>query len=253
VFGSQLNSFDPPHILSGLFVIGMEIGLVALVCGAVYAVARLILARTPARNGALAGWRVAALRRARRLALAAFLVAVAGLLAYNGWLIARGVDVRGHTANLVRSVDANARMAFGIALAKLAVAVVGLVLVLRLVRRLLQSAQRAVNRWDQLKANDKSLAALFSGLEHSIVNAAWMVLAGVASGRFGAPDAVTNILFLVVRIYLVIAVGILIIRCTTVAVDTLAGLSERAGGAARRWFHSFAQPLPMRRISPRPC
>jgi hypothetical protein len=59
-----------------------------------------------------------------------------------------------------------------------------------------------------------------------------MLLAVFASRGLGMPAAVTGTLLLAVRIYLVIAIGILIIRSTTVTMDTLTGLSERAVGSA---------------------
>ncbi len=238
-------SFGFQHLLSGILVIGVEVGLAALVCGTLYGVTRLILSRALATSSApLETWGATATRRARKRLLAGFFLLVAAVLVYNGWLMVRGLDARAHTAALIRSVEPETRMAIGIAVGQLGLSVVGLLLAIRLLRRLLRSAERAINRWDQLRSNDKSLASLFTGLERAIVNAAWMLLIVFASGWFGMPEAATGTLLLIVRIYLVIAIGILFIRCTTVSVDTLSGLSERSA-RKRGWLHYYDRLRPL--------
>jgi moderate conductance mechanosensitive channel len=234
-------SFDLQRILSGFVVIGVEIALLAFICAALYFATTAAISRAATvRGGAPATWSARAKARARTLLLASFFLLVAGLLLYNGWLIARGVDVGTHTVALIRSIDAGTWWAIGVALAKLAIAVGGLVIATRLLRRLLRSAERAINRWDQNKSNDQSLAALVTGLDHVIVNTAWMVLAVIACGWFAAPPSVSAALGVLIRIYLVIAIGIMIVRCAAVIVDTLDGWASRSArgrGWARYYDH----------------
>src|SRR5262249_59934993 len=97
---------------------------------------------------------------------------------------------------------------------KLVAAIVLLVVAARLLRRAIASTERAINRWDQLKSNDESLARLFIGLDRLIVNTAWMLLAVFACGWFGLPQPVSNTLLIAIRIYLVFSIGLLVIRCT---------------------------------------
>jgi hypothetical protein len=184
-------SFDFQRILSGFVVVGIEIAVVAVVSAALYVATRaaISLAATM-RGGEAAMWSARAKARARTVLLASFFLLLAGLLLYNGWLIARGVGVATHTVALIRSVDAGTWWAIGVAFVKLAIAGGGLVLATRLLRRLLQSAERAINRWDRIKSNNQSLAALVTGLDHVIVNTAWMVLVVIACGWFAAPQSV---------------------------------------------------------------
>jgi moderate conductance mechanosensitive channel len=232
-------SFDFQRILSGFVVVGVEIALVALVCAALYAVTTAVISRAATmRGGQPATWSARAKTRARTLLLASSFLLLAGLLLYNGWLIAHGVDVGTYTIALIRSVDAAAWWAIGVAVVKLAIAVGGLVIATRLLRRLLRSAERAINRWDHIKSNNQSVAALVTGLDHVIVNTAWMVLAVIACGWFAAPRSVSAALVVLIRVYLVIAIGILIVRCAAVIVDTLDGWAGRSA-QGRGWVRYY--------------
>ena len=231
-------SFDFQRVLSGFVVVGVEIALVALVCAALYAVTTAVISRAATmRGGEPATWS-AAKARARTLLLASSFLLLAGLLLYNGWLIAHGVAVGTHTVALIRSVDAAAWWAIGVAVVKLAIAVGGLVIATRLLRRLLRSAERSINRWDHIKSNNQSVAAFVTGLDHVIVNTAWMMLAVIACGWFAAPRSVSAALVVLIRVYLVIAIGILIVRCAAVIVDTLDGWAGRSA-RGRSWVRYY--------------
>lgn len=241
---SAAFSFDLQRTLSGLTVAGTELVLLALVCCALYALAIFILSRMVAQNESLAKWTATAKIKARNLLRTGFLLLAIGILAFNGWLIARGLDAKSHTIALLRSINAEWRMAIGMALGKLALSAIGLVIATRLMRRLLQSAERAINRWDRLAGNDQSLAMLFTGLNRVMVNTAWLLLAVFACAWFSIPQSVSDMLLVILRVYLVISIGILFIRCTTVIVDTLEGFSERSA-RDRGWAHYYDQLRPL--------
>ena len=119
-----------------------------------------------------------------------------------------------------------------------------LVFATRWLRRLIVMAENAVNRWDQLSSNNESLSRLFKGLDRLIINTAWMLLAVFACGWFGLPTAVSETLLVGLRIYLVIAIGIMVIRCTSVMVDTLDGLSHRSA-RKRNWIEYYERLHPL--------
>jgi small conductance mechanosensitive channel len=238
-------SFDPQLILSALIVAIAEIALVVLAGGVLHAVATLILSRGVApRSPGLAAWSTRARIRSRQILLAGGLGIIAGALVFNGWLLARGLDSRTYTLDLLGSITAETYLAIALAMVKLLAAAGGLVVASRLLRRLIARTERAINRWDQIASNNESLAQLFKGLDRLIVNTAWMLLAVYACGWFGLPDGVRATLLVAIRIYVVIVIGILIIRCTSVAVDTLDGLSQRAA-LKRGWlsYHDRLRPL----------
>ena len=58
----------------------------------------------------------------------------------------------------------------------------------------------------------RSLSTPFAGLERTIVNIGWMLVIVFASILFAVPNSVTAVLMVAVRIYAVLAVGLIVIR-----------------------------------------
>src|SRR4029450_11505920 len=92
---------------------------------------------------------------------------------------------------------------------------------------MLRALEQAINRWDGLRDNDRSLDNLFAGLDRGATIAAWILLAAFACWLLRIPDPVLQLVFLAFRIYVVILVGMTVIRGPIVIVDTLDGLSRR--------------------------
>ena len=238
----------PPDFLdrlySGLLVTAFELALVVLICGVLLAAITFGLSRLAAGREQLKEWISAAKIRVRRLLFTAAVVLSVGAVSYNGWLLAEGADPISETEAFLRSVSREFGVALALAVLKIALAAIGLGLAARIFRHLLRSAEQAINRWDRIGSNNDSLAALRVGLERVTVHVAWLLLAALASVWLGLPASVGDTLMLVVRIYLVLAVGVLIVRSTTFIVDTLDGWSERSArdhGWAQYYDH--ARPL----------
>ncbi len=231
-------------IYSALWTSGIEIGAAGLICGVLYATVAAVLSRVAASRSALATWTSIVQRRTRNALLTAFVVLVVGIVAYNAWLAYKGVDAGVHTTSLLTSIDSSVWIAFALALVKLTLASIGVVIGTRVVRRLLHRAEAAINHWDRISSNNSSLRALFRGLERIIVNCSWMLLAIVAFRWFGLPQNFSDTLFLILRIYLIIVVGVLVVRCTTVIVDTLDGWARRSA-EHRGWarYYDHVRPL----------
>jgi moderate conductance mechanosensitive channel len=225
------------RILSALTVIVVEVVVVSIVCASLYGLIVLLLraAPVPARRPQ---WRGVARLRARNILLALLLAMAAGVLCVNGYMLARGVDVSAYTVDLIRSITAQTWIALATALGKLALAIAGLLIVRGIVHRLLHAAERMVNRWDHLSENNQSLAALFAGLERTIVNIGWILVIVFASILFAFPSTIRNTLLLAVRIYLVVAIGLLVSRSTAVIVETLDGLGHRYA-RRRDWVQHY--------------
>ncbi len=200
-----------------------------LLCGVVYSTTKLILWWLVASPRPwLKEWSTTAQVKARNILVAGFFALFAGILLFNGWLLTIGLDARDYTVALITSITAEAWRAIAIALGKVALAAAGLAVATRVLHRLLAIAQRAINRFDRLKSNDESLTRLFQGLERVISTTAWMLLVAFAFGWFGSPQRVSDLLLVAIRVYLLIAIGALVIRCTAIIVDRVAALSHRS-------------------------
>ena len=232
------------RLYSGLLVTAFELALIALICGVALAVIIFGLSRVAAGREQLKEWISAARVRVRRLAFMAAVALSVGAISYNGWLLAAGADPIRETEAFLSSVSRAIGVALALAVLKFALAATGLALAVRIFRHLLRSAEQAINRWDRIRSNNESLAALRVGLERVTIHVAWLLLAALASVWLGLPATVRDTLMLVVRIYLVLAVGVLIVRSTTFIVDTLDGWSERSA-RDHGWTHYYDHVRPL--------
>jgi moderate conductance mechanosensitive channel len=207
-------------------VIGLELALVLVAAWALYAVATRALRRA-GRTGSFAETTRALQLRVRNGLIATSLLLALLILGYNGWLLSRGIDVAAHTAVLATSISSEMWIRFAVRLGTLVAAVLGFLSASRIVSRLLASVEAAIDRSDHVKDSNKSLNALFVALNRAIINTGWMLLFIFACWLFGAPGRVFDVLLLAVRVYVIVAVGLMIVRSTVMIVDTLDAFGHR--------------------------
>jgi small-conductance mechanosensitive channel len=173
---------------------------------------------------------------ARQLALATFTGIAVAVLAYNGWLIARGMDVRSFTLARIESFTMGAWHALLLSLGQIGLASLGLLIGTRLVRRLIGALQSVASRHDDQK--DRQLEKLFTGLDRAIVNTARLLLLALACWLLRVPSGVVDILLLIVRIYVIVSGGLLLIRGTATIVSLLDGRGRRYADC-RGWIDQY--------------
>ena len=233
-------------ILSTLAVASLEVVLVLTASRLLYAViARALERATAGRHGAAFADSSRALRlRARNLLIAACLLSTVGILAYNAWLAMRGVDAWTDTGNVLAGIGGDTWLRAGFALAKLVAAVLLFLVAVRLVRKGLRRLEGTVTTWHHLRDHDKSVRRAFTGLTHAVVTAGWLLLGIFAVRLFAVPASFTGGLAMLVRAYLVIAIGFLLIRSSVVIVDALDGLGQ--GFVQNRdWARHYAHLRPL--------
>jgi small conductance mechanosensitive channel len=230
-------------MLSAAVAAVLELVLAAIVCAGLYGLITLLLRAVPA-SPRHTEWRRLVALKVRGLLFATFVALAAIVVATNGYFVVRGEDAQGRAAGLVRLISGAFWMALAYGLLKVTLAAVTLLVASRLLRGLLRVVHRTIDRWDQLKDNDRSLAALFGGLERAIVNLAWILLAVYASSLVPAASGVTAGLLLVGRIYLVLSIGLLVIRSTVVIVDTFDALSQKYA-QRRDWLQHYDHLRPL--------
>ncbi len=176
-------------LLGILIVIGLELGLVAAIGGASYVVVTWSTGRleTVRRRGSTPEATRARQLRLRTILVWIFTLLAMAILTYNGWLIVRRADVPGHTLALVGAMGRDLWAGLAMAVVKLGAATAGVLIGARVVRRVLGVGETTVNRWDQLRDNDRSLAVLLAGLRRAIVTVGWLLLAVYALQLFGLP------------------------------------------------------------------
>ncbi len=231
--------------LNFAMVVGVELAVLGVLTFLVYGTIALLLGRLAALRVKVAADLANSARiLVRNLLLLGGGAAALGVIAGNTWLAWRGHEVKRYTMDLILLISTETWRDLILAGCKLVLAAIAAVIVTRILRKVLRWLEAAINRWDQLKDNDKSLAAFFSGIDRAVANTGWLLVAVFACLLFSLPAGITEWVTIALRIYLIITVGVLIVRATAVIVDTLDGLS-RIYAEARNWlrFYDHLKPL----------
>ncbi len=85
----------------------------------------------------------------------------------------------------------------------------------------------APRRFEGIHANNESIEQFFGSLNRTVRTASWLIVLAVASAWLGLPAAVYGAIMLALRIFLVIAVGILIWRALGALIDSADALSKK--------------------------
>ena len=231
-------------VLWALLVVGLELVLVLAMAGALVLLLRVVMRRA----GAM--WqRAESVTRATELAIRTIVymgasLAALGILGYNGWLLARGVDIATHTRGLLSSITLDTWRALGLAAGTLAAAALVIFITLRVLRRGLLSLKKEVRRWDALQESDEGLVALVKTLDRTLTVAAWLLFAVLACSLLGLPPAIAEWTWFVFRIVIIAGLGLAIVRASTVIVDTLDHLAH-GYARGRGWLHYYSRVRPL--------
>jgi moderate conductance mechanosensitive channel len=232
-------------VVSLLAFTAVELLIVALSARVLYSLAKIVLRRVAIWTGELTRERRQRFKTSIRHALVATsLVFGVGIVLYNAQLAVRGIDARAHTLDSLRGISVDSWIGWLFALIKTVAIAAFLFFASRFIRQMLARLEQAINRWDGLRDNDRSLNALFAGLARATVVAGWMLLAVSICWLFAVPPAALQTVLLAFRIYVVIAISLAVIRSSVVIVDTLEGLGHKYA-EYRGWlkYYNHLRPL----------
>ncbi|MEA5541570.1 mechanosensitive ion channel family protein [Limnoraphis robusta Tam1] len=149
------------------------------------------------------------------------------VVAGNVFLIYRGEDLQQYTLDLIRRIPSGFWVTLGIGIAKC----VGIIIVAALGLKVIQYCQKIAStrakNIDKSTADDESIDAFFNALYQRIKGGTWIWVIINCSQFLKLPVIVSEYLYIGLRIYLIIGVGLLILKAIAAIVDTLDALSVR--------------------------
>ncbi|MCP6762716.1 MAG: mechanosensitive ion channel family protein [Fischerella sp. CENA71] len=147
------------------------------------------------------------------------------LISVNGMVIYRGGNIQEFQLNLIRSLPTQ----FWI---NLFTAILKTVSLLMLIKLSIPPLNRGIDwvcdyakKADQIKANDESTEAFFRVLKRIINHTLWISSAILSAKFCYLPEVVTKYLYIALKIYIIVTVGLLIVKAVATIVDTLDALS----------------------------
>ncbi|MEI6444588.1 MAG: mechanosensitive ion channel family protein, partial [Nostocales cyanobacterium ELA583] len=145
----------------------------------------------------------------------------------NGFLIYRGENIQQYTLDMIRRIPSGFWVTLGIGIAQSIGSVIVALIALKCIKYWLNVASNRAKNLDQNTADDESIDAFFSALNQRIRDGIWLWVLISCTQFLKLSAVVSEYLYIALRVYLIIAVGSLILKAVTAIVDTLDALSIR--------------------------
>lgn len=145
----------------------------------------------------------------------------------NGFLIYRGENLQEYTLSLINRIPSGFWVTLGIGIAQSIGVVILAAIAGKFLDYWLKIASTRAKNLEKNTTDDESIDAFFSALNQRISGGIWL-WAVISSTQFlQLPAVVPQYLYIALRIYLIVAVGLLILKAVGTIVDTLDALSIR--------------------------
>jgi hypothetical protein len=145
----------------------------------------------------------------------------------NGFLLYRGENLQQYTLNLIYRIPTGFWIALGIGIAQSIGTLIVAAIALKVIKYCLKVASTYAKNLETNTADDESINAFFSALYQRIRGATWLWVIICSAQFLKLPAVVSEYLYIALRIYLIIAVGLLILKAAAAIVDTLDAISVR--------------------------
>ncbi len=166
-------------------------------------------------------------RLVRGVLLAMLLIFCLAAGAFNGYLIYQKVDVLDYTRSWIAKIPPDFWMQLGLGVGKILALALAAWFALRWLRRLLDALKERAKAFEQIQANDESIEAFFNALGKILANVTWLGVFILSAGFLRLPAEVSGYLWVILRIYLIIAIGFLVVKTVAAIVDSLDALSKK--------------------------
>lgn len=216
-------------LLTNVGTIAAEVLIIILVFVVLNAVLKRVIAGV-IKAPALARWQGIAKVTQNNLRLLLIMLGVAGVLSAIGvnlyWMYL-GHDLIPHTLGLIQSIPTEFWINTGIGVAKVVGLIIAAAVVMRYVHRFVAFLCTKAKEYEGLRANDESIEKLFGSIRLTLTVSVWLMVFALAAAWLGLPAAIYSGILLVLRIFLIISIGILIIRALGAVMESVDALSKK--------------------------
>ncbi|MGB7443385.1 MAG: mechanosensitive ion channel family protein [Coleofasciculaceae cyanobacterium] len=161
-----------------------------------------------------------------RLILSCLLLSLVVVVA-NTALIYQGENLREYTLDLMRRTPPGFWVKFLQGIAKSIGMIFLAVMVLRTVSPWLDSACNRAKGFEQITANDESIEDFFSFLKTNLANGIWLSSVVLCTQFLQLPEVIPQYLYILLKIYAIIAIGLLIFKAVATTIDSLDALNSK--------------------------
>ena len=160
-------------------------------------------------------------RNITRLFVLIGLVLCIVIVGANSFLLYQGKNIQQYTLNLISRIPPGFWITFGIGIAESIGAVIVAIIALKLLKYWLKIASTRAKNIERSTADDESIDAFFTALYQRVRGGIWLWVIISCTQFLKLPAIISEYLYIALRIYLIIAVGLLILKAVAAIVDTL--------------------------------
>ncbi|XZO02761.1 MAG: mechanosensitive ion channel family protein [Microcoleus sp.] len=162
----------------------------------------------------------------RLLLLVCFVLCIL-MVGANGFLLYKGENIQQYTLALIGRIPPEFWLTLGIGIAQSIGTVVVAAIALKFLKYFLKLASIRAQNIERSTTDDESIDAFFSALYQRIKGGIWLWAIICCTLFLKLPAIIAEYLSIALRIYLIVAVGLLILKAVAAIVDTLDALSLR--------------------------
>lgn len=210
-------------------IVGLEIVLVVVVFFSLYWLFRALLSQVKAIPKLAAYQEKSATiqRTVKKLLIFAGLILSILTVSYNGYLIYNGVDVLQFTRDLITGIPPDFWKQLFLGLAKVIALLIGARYVNRTALRLLGNLKERAKSYEQLKANEEAIESFFSSLKGIFSKSIWLFALVLSARILPIPATIADSLMIILKIYIIVSLGLLVVKTVAVVVESLDALSKK--------------------------
>ncbi|NET58472.1 MAG: mechanosensitive ion channel family protein [Symploca sp. SIO2E6] len=145
----------------------------------------------------------------------------------NGLVIYQGRSVTKFQSNLIQIIPPQFWLTLAISTLKSVMILLLVKLSLPKLNQLIDLLSIRAQNYDDIDANDESIADFFYHLKNNLNITIWITTALLLVQLFPIPDIVENYLYIPLKVYVAITIGSLVIKAISIGIDTLDHFSTR--------------------------
>jgi len=170
-------------------------------------------------------------------------------LGVNIWLINKGENLLEYTKSFINNIPEEFWINLGMGAGRSLLLLFLLAATQPYIQRLIDNLSDRAKSFEYITANDETIESFFDFLSLNLINILWLLSLALCTQFIQLPEVITQYMYIAVRIYIIITVGILLVKANIIIIDTLEALAEKYSSPSRllRLYNRLSHLLPLSR------
>jgi moderate conductance mechanosensitive channel len=154
------------------------------------------------------------------------IILIITIIIINSWLIYQGNELQEITYYLLKQIPQEVWLTLVTGTSQSILVIILAAIILRNMRSSTKKICINTKNFKQIETNNKSIDEFFQVVDNSLTTGIWLFGINLCSQFFRLPKIFIDYLYILLNIYLICAIGFLLITAIAAVIDTLSALSE---------------------------